>query len=125
MADERVLIVDDNPFNVKLAQYLLTADGFDVRTAATADEMMAAIAAGRPLLILMDLRLRGMDGLTLIRRLRSDSANESISIIAFSADVTRAHEQQLLEAGCDGYIRKPIDVDQFCSLVRGYLSAKR
>lgn len=125
MANERVLIVDDNPFNVSLARYLLAADGFDVCTAETPDEMTAAIASGRPQLILMDLRLRETDGLTLIRRLRSEPANETVSIIAFGADITRADERQLGDAGCDGYIHKPIDVDQFCSDVRRYLRAGR
>jgi two-component system, cell cycle response regulator DivK len=124
MANERVLIVDDNPFNVKLARYLLVADGFDVSTAETPDELMAVIGSGRPQLILMDLRLRHIDGLTLVRRLRTDSANETVSIIAFSTEVSVAEHQHLLDAGCDGYIQKPIDVDQFCSVVRRYLGAK-
>jgi CheY-like chemotaxis protein len=120
-----VLIVDDNPFNVKLARYLLTADGFDVRSAATSEEALTALASWRPRLVLMDLRLPGTDGLTLTRRLRSDPANDGVSVIAFSAEATQADERLALDAGCDGYIGKPIDVSRFCSAVRRYLESKR
>jgi two-component system, cell cycle response regulator DivK len=125
VAGERVLIVDDNPFNTKLARHLLTADGFDVCTAETADDVTAAFASGRPRLILMDLHLRGTDGLTLTRSLRSHPENADIVIIAFSSDVTHTDGQRLLEAGCDGYIQKPIDVHEFSSVVRRYLTSKR
>jgi two-component system cell cycle response regulator DivK len=124
MAGERVLIVDDTQANLQLARYLLEADGFDVRTAETADEMVTALTLSRPQVILMDLRLRGIDGISLIRQLRSDPANGTIAIVAFSAEVRRSDEERLRDVGCDGYITKPIDVTQFCAGVRRYLGCR-
>jgi CheY-like chemotaxis protein len=122
---QRVLIIDDNPFNLKLAKYLLVADGLDVYTATTAVDGLAALGAWRPQLVLMDIRLPGMDGLSLTRLLRSDVANDTLWIIAFSADATSQDEQLARSAGCDGYITKPIDVDQFCASVQRYLDSTR
>jgi CheY-like chemotaxis protein len=123
MAGERVLIVDDNPFNVKLAKYLLTSEGFDVRVAEDSEQALAAIAAWAPELVLMDLRLPGTDGLTLTRTLRADPANHGVAIIAFSAEATREEEQRTLDAGCNGYLPKPIDTRTFAATVRKHLEA--
>lgn len=124
MAGERVLIVDDNPFNVKLAKYLLTADGLDVRVAENSEEALASIAAWAPELVLMDLRLPGTDGLTLTKRLRADSANQGLAIIAFSAEATQEEERRALDAGCNGYLSKPIDTRSFAATVRKHLESR-
>jgi CheY-like chemotaxis protein len=123
MATERVLIVDDNPFNVKLARYLLTAEGFEVRVAESAEEALTVIASWAPELVLMDLRLPGTDGLALTRTLRADPANHGIAIIAFSAEATREEEQRTLDDGCNGYISKPIDTRTFAATVRSHLGS--
>jgi CheY-like chemotaxis protein len=120
MVAERVLIVDDNPFNVKLAHRLLVSEGFDVRTAATPDAALDIISSWAPRLILMDLHLPGMDGLALTRRLRADSAAHGSVIIAFSA-ASSGDEQRARDAGCDGFITKPIDTRQFGAHVRSFL----
>jgi CheY-like chemotaxis protein len=125
MVAERVLIVDDNPFNVKLARRLLAAEGFDVRAAATADDALEMVTTWAPQLILMDLHLPGVDGLALTRRLRADPASEGTVIIAFSAESSPGDEQRAVGAGCDGFIPKPIDTKQFGPRVRGYLAARR
>ena len=125
MVAERVLIVDDNPFNVKLANRLLVSEGFDVRTAATPEDALDIVTQWAPQLILMDLHLPGMDGLTLTRRLRADSSARGTVIIAFSAEASSTDEQHAREAGCDGYIAKPIDTRLFGARVRGYLAAHR
>jgi CheY-like chemotaxis protein len=123
MTSARVLIVDDNPFNVKLATYLLTAEGFDVRAAESSEEALTAIASWAPELVLMDLRLPGTDGLTLTRTLRTDPANRGLAIIAFSAEATREEEQRALDAGCNGYLSKPIDTRSFAAAVRKHLES--
>jgi CheY-like chemotaxis protein len=123
MATERVLIVDDNPFNVKLARYLLTAEGFEVRVAENAEEALTVIASWAPELVLMDLRLPGTDGLALTRTLRADPANHGVAIIAFSAEATREEEQRALDVGCNGYISKPIDTRTFAATVRSLLTS--
>jgi CheY-like chemotaxis protein len=118
----RVLVVDDNPFNVKLAVHLLKAEGFEVRSVEAPEEVAPAIAIWRPDVVLMDLRLPGMDGLTLTRRLRADPAHAGIAIVAFSAD-RGSDERQSLEAGCNGFITKPIEVTTFGAEVRRFVGA--
>jgi two-component system cell cycle response regulator DivK len=109
VAGEPILIVDDNPANLKLARVLLGAAGYEVRVAADAEEALALLASFRPRLILMDLQLPGMDGLTLTRRLKDDPATRQIAILALTAYAMKGDEQKALAAGCDGYVAKPID----------------
>jgi CheY-like chemotaxis protein len=105
----RVLIVDDNPTNLKLVAYLVRANGYDVDTAGDANAALSAIAAHRPALILMDLQLPGIDGLELTRRLKTDPATHDIKVIAVTAYAMKGDEEKALEAGCDDYVTKPID----------------
>ena len=109
MPGEDILVVDDNPANTKLVSFLLTARGYVVRTAGTADEALAAVRTRLPALILMDIQLPGTDGLTLARRLKADPATRDARIIALTAYAMKGDEARALEAGCDAYITKPID----------------
>lgn len=104
-----ILIVDDNPSNTKLLAFLLTSKGYEIRTAASADEAIAVLAEWRPRLILMDIQLPGMDGLTLTRQLKADPATRDIAIIAATAYAMKGDEERALAAGCNGYLTKPID----------------
>jgi CheY-like chemotaxis protein len=117
----RVLIIDDNPLNVELAEFLLTADGFEVDTAADAPAALELLARHRPDVILMDVQLPGQDGLALTRRLKGDPATRGIAVIAFTAYAMKGDEAKMLAAGCDGYLSKPIDVSSFAASVRGHL----
>ncbi len=85
MAAPSILVVDDNPANVKLAFFVLNARGFDVRTASNAEEAMAEITTRPPTLVLMDLQMPGTDGLTLTRLLKADPSTRGLIIIAFTA----------------------------------------
>jgi CheY-like chemotaxis protein len=107
-----ILIVDDNPSNTKLLAFLLASKGYAVQTAANADEALAALAACRPRLILMDIQLPGMDGLTLTRQLKADPATRDIPVLAATAYAMKGDEERALAAGCDGYFTKPIDTRQ-------------
>jgi CheY-like chemotaxis protein len=107
-----ILIVDDNPSNTKLLAFILSARGYDVRTAASADEALATLDQFHPRLILMDIQLPGMDGLTLTRQLKANAATRDIAIIAATAYAMKGDEARALEAGCDGYVTKPIDTRQ-------------
>jgi CheY-like chemotaxis protein len=123
VAGQPILIVDDNPVNLKLARVTLAVEGYDVRTAADAEEAMALLRTFHPRLILMDLQLPGMDGLTLTRRLKDDAAMRDIVILALTAYAMKGDEQKALDAGCDGYITKPIDTRMLPVLVARHLAA--
>jgi CheY-like chemotaxis protein len=122
MAGEPILIVDDNPANLKLARVVLAGAGFEVRTAGDAESALATLDLFPPRLILMDLQLPGMDGLELTRRLKADPARRHIVIIALTAYAMTGDEARARAAGCDGYLAKPIDTRTLASVVAGYLA---
>jgi CheY-like chemotaxis protein len=117
---DRVLIVDDNPTNLKLVAYLVKANGYEVDTAGDADAAVAAIAANRPRVILMDLQLPGVDGLELTRRLKADPATRDITVIAVTAYAMKGDQEKAFEAGCDDYVTKPIDTRALPELIAKY-----
>lgn len=116
-----VLVVDDNPTNLKLIAYLLQAKGYDVRTAIDAESALEVIADARPALILMDLQLPGMDGLELTRKLKSSAATRDIVVIAVTAYAMKGDEERARAAGCDGYIPKPVDTRALPRIVASHL----
>jgi CheY-like chemotaxis protein len=122
MAGERILIVDDNPVNLKLVRVLLRVEGYETRTAADAEEALAVLREFRPRLILMDIQLPGMDGLTLTKRLKADPATRDIVVLALTAYAMKGDDRKALDAGCDGYVAKPVDTRQLPGVVAGYLS---
>jgi two-component system, cell cycle response regulator DivK len=121
MAHEPILIIDDNPANVKLARLLLVNAGFDVRTAGDSTEALEVLRSFSPQLILMDIQLPGMDGLQLTRRLKDDPTQRNAIVVALTAYAMRGDEERAKSAGCDGYMCKPIDTRNFVSQVRSYL----
>lgn len=123
MGGHRILVVDDNVTNLKLIEYLLKAKGYDVLTAFDAESALEAVRSKRPSLVLMDLQLPGMDGLELTRRLKADPATRSIIVVAVTAYAMKGDEQRALDAGCDGYIAKPIDTRALPRLVESHLGA--
>lgn len=108
----RLLVVDDNPTNLKLAAEVLEASGYVVDRAEDAEEALVAIHSRAPDLILMDVALPRKDGLALTRELKAAPATKHIPIIALTAFAMKGDEQKALEAGCDGYVAKPIDTRQ-------------
>lgn len=106
-----ILIVDDNPTDLKLARVVLTLDSYTVREAEDAEAAEARIAAARPDLILLDLRLPGMDGFELAKRLKDDPRTRGIPILAVTAYAGDDEEAKAYAAGCDAFIRKPIDIE--------------
>jgi CheY-like chemotaxis protein len=121
MAGNSILIVDDNPANMKLVRVLLSSEGYDVHTALDAQEALTELRSSRPDLILMDIQLPGMDGLELTRRLKSDPATRDIKIVGLTAYAMRGDQERILAAGCDGYIPKPIDTRTLPNSIKGYL----
>jgi CheY-like chemotaxis protein len=117
VATGRILIVDDNPINLKLARVVLMTEGYDIQTAVDAEEALARIPSWRPDLILMDLQLPRMDGLQLTRLLKADRATRHIIIVAITAYALSGDERKALDAGCEGYVPKPIDTRELPKLV--------
>ena len=124
MASDSILIVEDNPINMKLLKVLLLKHQFAVTTAMDAEEALRLLSDYLPTLILMDLQLPGMDGLALTRHLKSDPRTRHIIIIALTAYAMKGDEEKALSAGCDGYITKPFDTRTLPKTIAHYLSAK-
>ena len=120
---EPILVVDDNPLNLKLTRVLLAGEGYEVHTAADAEEAFSELARCRPRLILMDLQLPGVDGLELTRRLKGDPALSAIPVVALTAYAMKGDALKAQQAGCDGYITKPVDTRTLPAVVREYIDA--
>ena len=121
MTGEPLLIVDDNAINLKLVRVLLEGEGYEVRVAADADEALAILTQFRPRLILMDIQLPGMDGLTLTRMLKANPSMRDIIILGLTAYAMKGDEERILAAGCDGYIAKPVDTRRLPAMIGSYL----
>jgi CheY-like chemotaxis protein len=120
----RVLVVEDNDMNMQLVEYLLEEGGYQIVKAASGEDALSIARGGEPVdLILMDIHLPGIDGLSVVHEMKADDRTKSIPILALTAHAMRGDRDRFLEAGCDGYISKPIDVKTFLTSVRQYLSA--
>jgi CheY-like chemotaxis protein len=123
MAGEMILIIEDNPLNLELAQDLLELAGYRVLSAPLAEMGIEIAMSEIPDLILMDIRLPGMNGLEAIRLLKQDNLTKRIPIVALTANAMPGEEERALQGGSVGYITKPINTRQFASQVADYLSA--
>ena len=112
MPKKHILVVDDNPRNLKLAFDVLEDAGYEVVEAADAEKAQIMIDRNLPDLILMDIALPGMDGLTLTRKIKANERTKHIRIIALTAFAMKGDDRKALAAGCEGYITKPIDIHQ-------------
>jgi CheY-like chemotaxis protein len=121
---EPILIVDDNPQNLKLARVILLAEGYEVRTASDAEEALALLESFTPRLILMDLQLPQMDGLELTRRLKADPTRRAIVVLALTAYAMKGDDDRAFAAGCDAYMSKPIDTDALPKVVAELLARR-
>ncbi len=120
-----ILIVEDNEANQMLASAVLEREGMQVATARSATEALAALAGRTPDLILMDVQLPGLDGLSLTRMLKGDQRTVAIPVVALTALAMTGDKERTLEAGCAGYISKPIDTRTFAAEVRNFLPRER
>ena len=119
-----ILIVDDNPQNLKLMSFVVGSRGFSVRCARDGAEMQRAIGERRPDLILMDLQLPGTDGFELTRQIKADPASRDVIVIAVTAYAMKGDEDRARAAGCDGYVTKPIDTRALPGIVAEHLARK-
>lgn len=116
-----ILIVEDNEANQLLASSVLARDGFRVELACNADEALEKLSTRAPDLILMDVQLPGLDGLSLTRRLKANQKTAAIPVVALTALAMLGDRERTLEAGCAGYIPKPINTRTFAAEVRRFL----
>jgi two-component system cell cycle response regulator DivK len=117
-----ILLVEDNEANRMLACAVLEGDGLKVRWVGTAQAARELLANEHPALVLMDIQLPDLDGLSLTRQLKADLATSSIPIVAVTAHAMDGFREIAIAAGCAGYISKPINVAVFSETVRGYMS---
>jgi CheY-like chemotaxis protein len=122
MSGGRILLVEDNEANQLLASSVLELSGFVVDVAGDSTEARAMLARKSPDVILMDVQLPGLDGLTFAQQLKAEAATAHIPIIALTALAMAGDRERTLAAGCDGYIAKPINTRTFASEVGKFLS---
>ena len=124
MSAELILLVEDNEANQLLASSVLELSGYSVEVAGDAIEAREILGRHSPDLILMDIQLPGLDGLSFVKQLKAEPATAHIPVIALTALAMAGDRERSLAAGCNGYISKPIDTRTFASEVRKYLPSQ-
>jgi CheY-like chemotaxis protein len=125
MAGETILIIEDNPANMELATDLLEVSGYKVLQAVDAEAGIEIARSSIPHLILMDVGLPGMDGLTAAGLMRKDPAMQDIPIVMLTAHAMHGDPEKAFAAGCNGYIAKPIDTRGFAGAIAAFISARQ
>ena len=118
----KILIVEDNPANMKLAIFLLESAGHAALSARDAEAGLTLARNEHPNLILMDIQLPGMDGLEAVVLLKRDDSTRVIPVIALTALAMKGDEERIRAAGCDGYIAKPIRYQEFLATIAAQLA---
>ncbi len=116
-----ILYVEDNRENRVLVRRVLEAEGYEMAEASNAEDAMQKIHLVRPGLILMDINMPDVDGYALTARIKAEPGFASVPIVAVTANVMRGDRERSLEAGCDGYIQKPIDIDILSQQIERFL----
>ncbi len=116
-----VLYIEDNPDNRLLVKRVLLAENYTLLEAGHAHEALDVLKTTRPDLILMDINMPDMDGYSLTAQIKTMPGFERVPILALTANVMRGDKEKTLEAGCDGYIQKPIDIDQLTREIEKYI----
>jgi two-component system cell cycle response regulator DivK len=118
----KVMVVEDNPANMKLAKLLLESAGHRVLPATDAESGLALARQEQPALILMDIQLPGIDGLEATALLKNDAATRHIPVVALTALAMKGDEERIRALGCDGYIAKPIRYQEFLAAIAAQLA---
>ena len=121
MSAKTILVVEDNALNMKLVKSLLKVGKHDMLEAPDADTGITLARDKKPDLILMDIQLPGMDGLTATQIIKEDPSVKDIPIVAFTSFAMEGDEEKAMEVGCAGYITKPLDTQNFLKTVESYL----
>ena len=119
---KRILVVEDNEMNMQLVEFLLEKGGYEIVKATSGEEALSVARSGAPVdLILMDIHLPGASGLNVVQDLKRDERTRAIPILALTAHAMRGDKDRFLQAGCDGYISKPIDVKTFLASIEPFV----
>jgi two-component system cell cycle response regulator DivK len=121
----RILVVEDNPLNLKLVRDVLTASGYEVLSAVSGEEGVTLAATCDPDLVLMDLQLPGFDGYEALRRLREDPSLRSVPVVAVTAFAMREDRERARTSGFDGYLEKPISIRELPAQVSAFIGRGR
>jgi CheY-like chemotaxis protein len=122
MGKKRILVIEDNELNMKLVKGLLEIGKYRMLEAADAESGIQLIREQRPDLVLMDIQLPGMDGLSAAKIIKEDPLLKEIPIVALTSYAMQGDKEKALEAGCTGYIAKPIDTRKFLKTISQYLN---
>jgi len=125
MSPTRILVIEDNPLNLKLVRDVLGAVGYDVVSATSGEEGLAMAAELPPALVLMDLQLPGIDGFETMRRLRRDTIDSQVPVVAVTASAMTEDQERVQRAGFDSYLEKPISVRGLVARVAELLQESR
>jgi two-component system cell cycle response regulator DivK len=117
-----ILYVEDNVDNRTLVRRILLSEDYELIEAVNAMDALRVLESTKPDLILMDINMPDMDGYTLTSRIKTTPGFERVPILALTANVMRGDKEKTLEAGCDGYIQKPLDIDQLVREVERFLA---
>lgn len=117
----QILVVEDNPMNMELAVDLLETYGYEITPAEDGFKALERVKETKFDLILLDMQLPGMDGPEVLERLKADPATKAVPVVALTAHAMSGDAKRFMEAGCAGYISKPIDVHQFKPTVAQYI----
>ena len=121
MANKTILVIEDNELNMKLVKSLLKMGKYEILEAPDAETGMKLLHEKKPDLILMDIQLPGMDGLTATRIIKADPDMKDIPVVAFTSFAMDGDEKTAFNAGCVGYITKPLDTQKFLETVEEFL----
>ena len=124
MAGRRVLIAEDNEKSMKLFRDVLQLNGYETLEATTGEQTVELATRHAPSLVLMDIQLDGMDGLTALRALREDKRTASIPIVAVTAQAMAGDRERFVDAGFDDYISKPVNVRELVATIRLYCGGR-
>ncbi len=119
-----ILYVEDNPDNRNLIRRVLNAEGYEIVEAAHANQAFQKLETEKIDLILMDINMPDMDGYTLTAKIKKTERFKNIPIVAVTANVMRGDREKSLEAGCDGYIQKPIDIDTLAQQISRFITRR-
>jgi two-component system, cell cycle response regulator DivK len=124
MAGAQILVVEDNAKNMNLLRDVLRATGYCTLEASTGGQALMLATEHGPALVLMDVRLPDMDGVEALSRLRMDARTASIPVLAVTAQAMKGDPERFKQAGFDGYLSKPIDIDEFLTTVEQHCGGR-